>query len=142
MMRRWSVLFSVCLVCSGCSGAKTIQADAAASAQRAYDDAVVAFKVGDDELALTLLDAALGPGSGLPPDIYTDALVKRAVCRARAEQYDDALADLEIASQGAADMSLVHAARSFVYKKQGKSTAASAEMSAAKKINRRVKAFR
>ena len=122
----------------GC-GARAIDADALTQAQESYDQALVAFQAGDHEGALTSLDVALAPGNGLPPDLYTDALVKRALCHARLEQFESALADLEIAEQGSSDLSTVHAARAYVFNKQGDSSAAKIEMAAAKKLNRKIK---
>lgn len=138
-----SICFLLSFVLFGCSSGKTkIDADKLASAQHAYDQALDSIADGDHESAATLLDAALVPGGGLPPDIYTAARVQRAVCFARLDRFDEAHADLDVASEGAADMAAVHVARSFVFKKQGKSTESASEMSAAKKINRKAKSIK
>lgn len=124
---------------TGCGGPRTADPEALASAQVAYDNAVAEIEAGNHESAVPLLENALAPGGGLPPDVFTEGLVQRAICYARLERFDEALADLDIASQGASDMSAVHVARAFVFKKQGKTKESSQEMSAAKKINRKAR---
>lgn len=138
----YACVFAGTVAMVGCGGSPAIDADSLASAQQSYDQAIEAIGEGDHEAAATLLDAALEPGGGLPPDIYSDARIQRAVCFARLERFEEAHADLDVASQGAADMASVHVARSFVFKKEGKNADSASEMSAAKKINRKSKSIK
>lgn len=143
--RRFTYLYVFLFVVSlfGCDSNRTkINADTLASAQHSFDQAIAAMADGDHESAAALLDAALIPGGGLPADIYTDARVNRAICFARLDRFDEAHADLDVAAQGAADMATVHVARSFVFKKEGKTSESASEMSAAKKINRKAKSIK
>ena len=142
-LRFW--LPAVCVACillTGCGGGRPADPEALADAQSSYDQALVEIESGNHAAALELLVTALAPGGGLPPDLYTDALVQRAVCYARAEQFDEALADLELAEQGVSDLSTVGVARAYVYRKQGKLAEAKREMSAAKKINRKARSIK
>lgn len=136
------VLSALMLPSLGCFVDKTIEANVVADAQAAYDEALVAIEAKDTDAALEQLNIALQPGSGLPGDIHVDARIQRAICLARNEQFEPAHADLDVAAEGAGDMSQVHAARSFVLSKEGKSKESKTEMSKAKKINRSVKAIR
>lgn len=141
-------VFSLAALClsgillTGCGGGRPADPEALADAQLSYDQALNEIESGNHAAALELLVTALAPGGGLPPDLYTDALIQRAVCYAREERFEDALADLSLAEQGVADLSTVHVARAFVYRKQGKSAEATAEMSAAKKINRKARSIK
>lgn len=126
---------------AGC-GSKAIDEQTAASAQAAFDQALVEVESGNHESAIAFFDQSLTPGSGLPTDLYTTARIERAKCLARVGRYEDAHADLEVASQGAVNQAVIHACRSFVFKSEGKQAEADKEMAAAKKIDRRVKPIR
>ena len=127
---------------SGCGGSKPIDAATMASAQKSYDKAMEDVASEDYEAAAAAFESALTPGAGLSPDLYTGARIERAKCYARLKRFDEAHADLEVASEGSVNLAVVHATRSFVFKQEGKEAEASKEMSAAKKIDRRVKAIR
>ena len=124
VLQRSLLFLALAVVCSaslvGCNSKKPIDADTLASAQTSYDSAVVKIEEEDYDAAASLLDAALAPGGGLPPDIYTMARIERAKCFARLERFDEAHADLDVAAQGSANMALVHVARAFVFKGEGK----------------------
>jgi Flp pilus assembly protein TadD len=126
----------------GCGPSKTIAPETAASAQASYDEAMAQIETKEYESAVAALDLALTPGGGLPADIYTNARIERAKCLARLERFDEAHADLEVASQGTISEAVVRAVRAFVYKCEGKDAEASKEMAAAKKIDRRIKTIR
>ena len=138
----WVFILAFVVAFAGCEKGTKIDAEVLATSQEAYDNALVEIEGGNSEAALELLDVALQPGGGLTPDIHADARVQRAVVRARLDQLEDAHADLDVAEQGAADMSAVYVARSYVFSKEGKSKESKAEMSKAKKLRRGVKAIR
>ena len=133
----WLALLMGC----GDSG-KVIDPTTLADAQNSYDMAMDEIAAKNTEEALTHLDVALQPGAGLPADIYVDARIQRAICLARVDRFADAHADLDNASEGAGDMSAVHAARSFVFSKEGKGTESKQAMRDAKKINKSVSRIR
>lgn len=123
----------------GCGSDQTIDPDKLADAQASYDAAIDEIAGGNSDVALELLDRALEPGAGLSPDISVDARIHRAICLARVERTAEAHADLDSAAEGAGDMSAVHAARAFVFAKEGKDTESKSAMRTAKKIKRTVK---
>ena len=125
----------------GCAS-RAIDEQMAESAQAAFDMALAEVDAGDHESAVGLFDQALTPGGGLPADLYTTARIERAKCLARVGRYEDAHADLDIASQGSVNLAVVHACGSFVFRCEGKKAEADKEMATAKKIDRRVKAVR
>ncbi len=88
-----------------------------------------------------MLSAAIGAG-GLQPDAYGDALIKRAIAQAHLGQYEAAHAALDRAEPGAPDLASVHAARSFVFKRQGNEESAGREFAQAKALNPRVQEIR
>ena len=149
MAKRLSVHAKYCLgyltfllLVAGCSGNRSVDANVMADAQSAFDSALEEIDAGNVENAIEHLNVALAPGAGLPPDIYVEARIQRAICLARKEDFQAAHEDLDAASEGAGDMSSVHVARSFVYDKEGKNKEARSEMTAAKKLNRRAKAIK
>ena len=138
--RRFGWLILVVVLTLGC-GPKPLSEKVAADAASAWNEARETFAEGDYERTAELLDLALSDG-GLPPDIYAEALIGRAICRAHLERFEDALADLAEAEMGPISLAQVHMTRSFVYKQQGKKDESRAEAAKAKSIDRRVKPIR
>ena len=130
------------LILLGCGSDRSIDAENLADAQSSYDAAVDAVDAGNSEEAIRLLDIALAPDGGLPPDISVDARLLRATEFARIGRYDDAHSDLDVAEQGAGDMSAVHATRAYVLKKEGKDKESKSEMSKARRLNSRVRSIK
>jgi tetratricopeptide (TPR) repeat protein len=128
---------AVLILCGGCK--KAADPQVFVSAQDALEDGIEAYKDKDYQAAVESLNTALS-GGGLLPDLYSEALLKRAECLARVGDSAAALADLDTAARGA-DMAEVHRVRSFVYAKQGNSTQSRAEMTAARRINPQIKAI-
>lgn len=141
MTVRRALLVTGMLMMGGC-GTSTIAPDRLADAQGTYEEATQAFSKKNHAEALALFNAALAPEGGLSGDRYADALTKRAVCLAFEGKTTEALSDLDLAAQGAADMASVHMARAFVYLREGDPTKARQQTSLAKKINPRAKPFR
>jgi tetratricopeptide (TPR) repeat protein len=129
------------LVAVGCGAPGEEFEDLRRSAYANYGEGVTAFNANDRATALTRLTAAL-EGGGLNPDIACDARVKRAVCLAAVGKYDEALADLEKNGPGASNPEAVEAARSYIYKKQGKPAEARAALGKARQFNPRVQEFK
>jgi tetratricopeptide (TPR) repeat protein len=95
----------------------------------------------DRARALQKLSAAL-EGGGLNPDAACDARVKLAVCLASAGKHDEALDTLEMVGAGASNPDAVEAARSYIYKKQGKAAESRAALAKARQYNPRVQEFK
>ena len=141
MISRHCCLLLLMFVATAGCGPKALEEQVAADAASAWNEARDAFAEKDFERTAELLDLALSDG-GLPPDIYAEALISRAICRARLERFDEALTDLAEAEMGPISLAQVHMTRSFVYKQQGKMEESREEASRAKKIDRRVKTIR
>ncbi len=135
------LLLAIVLTCAIGCGSKPLDETVAADSAAAYQQAMEAYDAEEYAASSDLLDAALAD-AGLPPDIYVDALIKRAICRARTERYDEALTDLQEAEQGPINLAVVHATRSYVFRKQGKKAESRSELAAAKKIDRRIRALK
>lgn len=108
-------------------------------AQKAYDDSLVALENGEYQRAAELLTVAIDNAT-LSADAYSDAMIKRAICCAKLGKFDEAHADLDEAERGAHE-DQAHAARSFVYGKQGKSNESRAAMIRARKLNPAIEPF-
>jgi tetratricopeptide (TPR) repeat protein len=129
------------LAAAGCGAPGEEHEDLRRSAYTNYGEGVAAFNSNDRATALTKLTAALD-GGGLNPDVACDARVKRAVCFAAAGKYDEALADLEKNGPGASNPEAVEAARSYIYRKQGKAAEAQAALAKARRYNPRIQEFK
>ena len=92
------------------------------------------FGQGDWVTAEKMYSESMASG-GLNPDLYVDVLLQRAVCRANLSDFENAHADLDMASQGAASVERVHVARAFVFQSQGKIDDANEQMSLAREID-------
>lgn len=86
------------------------------SAEDHFRQGSQAFAAGDRAAALEHFDQALA--GSLQPDMAAEALIKRAYCLADAGRFDEALADLDEAEQGAPRPSEVEAARKYVRTRQ------------------------
>lgn len=124
---------------AGCGGPKVDSASRQTAAQE-FALGVEAFDNRSYDEAAQHFTAALEQG-GLNPDLYADAIAKRAVCYGAAARYDEALADLSKLEAGAPNLDVVYSARSFVLKKQGKVAEANAALAMARRFNRSVKEF-
>ena len=131
-------LFAVLLVCAGCKD-KAADPQIFVSAQTALEEGLTAYKNKDYQAAVASFDQALAAG-GLLPDLYSEALLKRAECNGRLGNFDLAHVDLDKAARGG-DMAEVHRVRSFVFQKEGRTTESKAELSKARQINAGIKAI-
>ncbi len=143
-MWRWSLVTSTMLAFLaiafvGCGPKRTIDESLLANAQASFDGAVKAEAVGQSDEAIRLLDLALQPSAGLSPDVAVEAHILRAIVLARVGRTTDAHADLNIAAEGAGDMSAVHAARAYIFAKEGNEKDSKIEMSKARRLNKRVR---
>jgi tetratricopeptide (TPR) repeat protein len=143
MLRTPPRIFFVLLATSalGCLAPGEEHEDLRRSAYANYGEGLTAFESNDRATALTKFTAAL-EGGGLNPDAACDARVKRAVCLAAAGKYDEALADLEKNGPGASNPEAVEAARSYLYRKQGKAAEAQAALAKARRYNPRIQEFK
>lgn len=126
------IFFAAC----GCTS-QDLPENILASAQKAYDDALVAIESGDYAAARPLLDTAIAAG-GLPVDLAVDAYLKRSMCLADGGDFQGAQADIETAAQGASDLEYVHVARGFLLAKQGDQAGAEREYQQARSLNPKV----
>jgi len=122
--------------CSGGSSEKVIESRQAA--QKSYDEALQAIANKDYASAKPLLDQALSSGR-LYGDMISPAYISRAICSAAVGDFSAAHADLDEMEKGAPNLDDVFAARSYVLEKQGKTKAAKAAWSKARRMNRYVK---
>ena len=132
------LLTNISLVCLsawlvGC-GSQAQQVENRQTAAQSHQEGVASFSGKDYPAAQQQLTAAIEAGD-LPVDLYVDAHVKRAVANAVLGDYDQAHADLDKMEQGALDLDVVFAARSFVLEKEGKQAASKAAWSEARRIN-------
>jgi tetratricopeptide (TPR) repeat protein len=125
----------------GCGAPGEEHEDVRRSAYTNYGEGVAAFESNDRATALEKLSAAL-EGGGLNPDAACDARVKLAVCLTGAGKYDEALATLEKVGAGASNPDAVEAARSYIYKKQGKAAESRAALAKARQYNPKVQEFK
>ena len=96
---RLAGLFLVVMI-AGCGGDSSADPSERVTAQASYDTALAAFESEDYATAQTQFEAALK--GELTVDLYTDTLLKLAVCHAHQQQFDEAMNRLSEAEQGAA----------------------------------------
>ena len=125
------------MLACGCSSAQ-IPATSVADSEKNLASAVQAFTASDFASGAQLAGQAID-GGGLSPDLYVQALLVRAASRAAQANFDEALADLDIAAQGAAEMDKVHGLRSLVLTAKGDVAAAAEELNKAKLCNKNLK---
>jgi tetratricopeptide (TPR) repeat protein len=136
ILRPTIVMLMLVIAVVGC-GPKPMEADVIASAQAAYTKAMDAYQQKNYAEAGELFTTAIS-GGGVNADQYGEALLARAVCRAKLGDYEGALADVDTAAQGA-DPAQVHVTRSFIFAKQGRTSDANTELTAARRLNRSVR---
>ena len=125
----------VLLVLAGCSRGGP-SPDTRADAQTAFDAAIHAYSGKQYEPANESFTQAL-ESPGLNADQYVAAYTQRAIARAHLKQFVGAHADLDLATEGAADMAQVHLARAFVLEQEGNSNQARQEFNKARRLNPR-----
>jgi len=103
-------------------------------AEESLNAGLQAYQSKDFETAAAQLKQACDAGT-LILDLQIDARLKRAVALAHLGQFDVALGELAELEKGAPHLEHVYAARSFVFKKQGKQAEALAEFARAKKLS-------
>jgi len=111
------------------------------SVQDAFRNGQAALEQGNHNSAESQLRFAIESGA-LQPDDYCQALMLHGVALARLQRFDEAYASLDRATQGAADLASVQAARAAVLQLQGKTAEADRAFAEAKKLNPQVKPFK
>ncbi|HMO85405.1 MAG TPA: hypothetical protein PKC18_10850 [Lacipirellulaceae bacterium] len=124
----------------GCRSRNEPTVDARRAALEAYDAGLAAFNSGDFSSAELKFTEAIEL-RGLGPDAYCDAAIRRAACWAAAGKYDEALAELQTQEESGGPPDQIDVARSFVYRKQGKTGEAQAALARARRFNRLIKEF-
>jgi hypothetical protein len=127
----------VCFLTAGCQPSQIAESKIASS-EKNVAASLTAFMSGDVTTAEQTATQAI-EGGGLPADLFVQALMIRAAARGILGSYDNALADLDQAAQGAGDMDKVHALRSLILTAKGDPQGSAAELAKAKQINRNVK---
>jgi tetratricopeptide (TPR) repeat protein len=133
-------VFAALWLLAGCGG----QTEVVNTRQNAYAAAAQAdqaFQSRDYATAAERYAVAVN-GGGLNPDAYASAAVKLAVSYGALKKFDEAHAMLDKLEQGAPNLDEINAARSFVFKKQGKAAEARAAFAKAKRFNPRVQEFK
>jgi outer membrane protein assembly factor BamD (BamD/ComL family) len=129
------------LAAVGCSGAGEEHADARQLAYSNYNEAVAAFTSRDYATAEAKLTAAID-AHGLNPTAYSDAMVKRAFCLAKAGKFAEANADLEKLGPSPENLDEILAVRSYILRKQGKAAESRTMFAKAKRLNPAVQEFK
>jgi tetratricopeptide (TPR) repeat protein len=126
---------------AGCSSPAEQLEETRKAASQDYNEALAAFSSGDRAAAEQKFTMVLERG-GINPDLYCDAMLRRAVCWAAAGKFDEALADLQTLQAGGGPPDQILAARSYVLGKQGKAAEARAALAKARQYNRTVQEFK
>jgi len=143
MMRSGLIIVSACVALVfgvvGCNSSGR-QASKRELAYRLVQEANAALEKHQYQEARAKFSQAIDTG-GLNVDIYINATIQRAICAATLGDFEAAYADLDRMEQGAPNLDVVYAARSFVLAKQGKKKEAKAVWAKARRFNRKVKPF-
>jgi tetratricopeptide (TPR) repeat protein len=132
-------LFAVCFTVALLGCGNRLTPPPTADAYKNYNAALESMKSKDWKKAGEGFSFCVEKG-GLNADLYTDALVRRAICLAQTGDIPAANADLDKAER-AADLAPVYSARALVLKKAGKTSEATAMLAKAKKLNAKVEVF-
>jgi tetratricopeptide (TPR) repeat protein len=125
---------------AGCGSAATRGEDVRRASYAAFQDANTALQAKQYEAAEAAFTAAIDEG-GLNFDVFCQAHVKRAVCRAAAGRYDEALAELKEVADHGGDLAAVESARSYVFRRQRNESAARAALARARRLDPLVEIF-
>jgi Tfp pilus assembly protein PilF len=125
----------------GCGSTSTEVVRSREASAAAANEGMQAFAARDYATAAAKLSAAI-EGGGLNADSYSTAAVRLAVAYAQQGQFAEAEALLTKLEQGAPNVDEVLAARSLVFKKQGKLAESRAALAQARRLNRFVKEFK
>ncbi len=123
----------------GCGGSSEL-AHTRETAHAAVQEGQAAFASRDFATTAAKLAPAVASGM-LNVDVYCQATVELAIAYAADGKYDEALAALDKLTAEAPNQAEIFAARSFVFKKQGKSREAAAALQQARKLNPRIKEY-
>ena len=126
---------------SGCNSAEERGADVRRASYASYEEGLAALEAKQYAAAEEKFSAAIAEG-GLNFDILCDAHIKRAVCRAAAGRFDEALAELQEVEDHGGDLGAVESARSYIFRKQGNEARARAAWARARQLNPLVQEFR
>lgn len=132
----WIAMLVALAGCGGGSGPTGVGREDASKALR---DGLTAFDGHDYQKAADQLSTAIDAG-WLNPDLATEAVVKRAVCRANLRDFAGAEADLDRV-KNAPDQGSVLAAKAYVLARQGRTAEAKQVFAQAKRIDPLVKPF-
>jgi tetratricopeptide (TPR) repeat protein len=139
-MRNFGLFAVVTFAAScGCSGSSDL-AQSRETAYAAVREGQTAFDARDYATAVAKLAPAVASGM-LNVDVYCQATVELAIAYAADGKYDEALAALDKLTAEAPNQAEILAARSFVFKKQGKAREAAAAWQQARKLNPRIKEY-
>jgi tetratricopeptide (TPR) repeat protein len=127
-----AILLTAVLIAAGCGDQVTPARRV--DAQSAADQAKQATVQKDYAAAEAAWTKAVSAGT-LDPDQLVNAMIQRAVCRARLKKFNDALADLDSIKDVTPNLDEYHVARSFVLRAQGNSGQAQAEFAKARRLN-------
>lgn len=128
-------------VCLGCSSPAEKLEDVRLASSVAFNEATTAFNARDYTKAEAAFNVSLQPG-GLMSDQYCEAVVKRAVCFAANGKVEAALTELDELGLAASNLDAVHAARSYIFTKQGKVADSRAAFAKARRLNPLVQEFK
>ncbi len=135
-MRRFLTLGWLCMallgLSLGCSG--SMSASQVQTAQVLFDEAFVSESNAKTEEAFAKIEAAMTQG-GLRPDQLAEAYLLRARCHSASGNLDSALADLEMAEQGAPNPSIWHFSRGIYFSAKGEATKSKSEFALARKLD-------
>ena len=131
ILKRYALL--LLLLSMGCSS-NPIPPEKIESAQVKYDQAESLINAKDYGSALPILDQVIAGGL-LGPDFAVSSLVMRATCRIEQGDLPGGLEDIESATLGVSDMSIIHGLRYKYWMKAGDPTKAQNELRLGQQVN-------
>lgn len=138
---RWLPWMTLLLAAAvGCSGSADSRSETRRDAHAAFAAGEQALAAGDYAQAFSELSSAVEAG-GLNPDAFAAAELQIALALGGLDRYAEAYEKLDRLEAGAPNVDEVHAARSAILTREGKTAEAQAELAKARQINRAVRTF-